>query len=86
MHNECAHIVFSSAYFHDSVHTGTAGVRDEDILLDGERKEDNITAIDQAQARLKISEERVLAEAVAASIAAGGPLQPPPAAPLVPPA
>ena len=86
MHNECAHIVISSAYFHDSVHTETAGVRDEDILRDGERKEDNITAVDsdQAQAHLKISEERVLAAAVAASIAAGGPVQPPPA-PSAPP-
>jgi hypothetical protein len=53
MHNECAHIVISKSYFHDSVHTGTAGVRDEDVLRAGKHTEDNITAVDQAQARLK---------------------------------
>ncbi len=84
MHNECAHIVVLSAYFHDSVHTGNAGVRDGDILRDGERTEDNITTVDQGQARLNRSEERVLAVAVAASIAAGGPVQPPPTAPAPP--
>ncbi len=80
MHNDCAHIVISSSYFHDSVHSGTAGVRDEDILRDGERTEDNITAVDQAQARLEIAEERVMAAGLAASMADGGPAQPPPAA------
>ncbi len=51
------------------------------ILRAGERTEDNITAVDQAQARLKISEDRVLAAALAASMADGGPAQSPPAAP-----
>ncbi len=63
------------------MHSGTAGIRDEDILRAGERTENNITAVDQAQARLKISEDRVLAAALAASMVNGGPEQPPPAAP-----
>ena len=81
MHNDCAHIVISSSYFHDGVHSGTAGIRDEDILRAGERTEDNITAIDEAQARLKIADERVLAAGLAASLADGGRAQAPPAAP-----
>jgi hypothetical protein len=54
------------------------------ILRAGERTEDNITAVDQAQARLKRSEDGVLAAELAASKADGGPAQPPPAAPAAP--
>ena len=57
---------------------GNAGVNDEDILRDGERREDNITAVAEAEARL-------LAAAVAASQGTGGPVQPRSAAVAPPP-
>ena len=57
---------------------GNAGFHDADILRDGERREDNITAVAEAEARL-------LAAAVAASQGTGGPVQPQSAAPPPPP-